>query len=126
MIQKATNITPTTPAAARGGQADDEHDATGQLHDRRQPGVELARLHAQAREPAGGALDLAAAPDVVVAVGDHRHAHHHPQDQRAEIDTGRVEHRWFLPFRAVSLGAAAATDEPTVHDRGALVVISRR
>ena len=72
---------PTTSAGARR-----------ELGDAREPRVQDARLHAEAREPAGGALDLAAPVDVVVAVGDHRRADRDPQDEQPEITLGSRRH----------------------------------
>ena len=70
---------PTTSAGARR-----------ELGDAREPGVQDAGLHAEAREPARGALDLAAPVDVVVAVGDHRRADRDAQDQQTEPDLVRA------------------------------------
>ena len=86
-----TNATTERPDDRTGGerreQPDDEHRARGELGEAGQPRVQDSRLHPEAREPSGGALDLAATVDVVVAVGEHRRAHGHPHDQEPEVAT---------------------------------------
>ena len=57
---------------------------------RRKPNLDIVRvqdagLHAEAREPPRGSLDLAASVDVVVAVGEHRRAQRDPHYEQAEI-----------------------------------------
>ena len=73
--------------------------------------MEDARLHAEAREPAGGALDLAAAVDVVVAVGDHRDADRDAQDQQPEPDLVRA-HVYVRHANAPHGGFSAARTLP--------------
>src|SRR3954468_2195275 len=90
LVMKATIITPTTPAAASGLSRPRMSMTPAPSSVRlaspawRMPGLGRggagrggggdAGLEPHALEPAGGALDLAATPDVVVAVGDHRDA----------------------------------------------------
>ncbi len=82
-VISATSITPTTPARGeRREQPEDEHRARTELGEAGEPGVQDAGLHAEAREPPAGAGDLAAAEDVVVAVGEHHDARPSPAEQR--------------------------------------------
>ena len=89
-----TNATVSVPMMDRPGRCSGvsrptiEPDARPrELGETREPGVQDARLHAEALEPAGGALDLAAPVDVVVAVGDHRHAHRDAQHEQPASHT---------------------------------------
>ena len=74
-VMNATSSVPIERARReRREQPEHERRARRELGDAREPRVQDPRLHAEAREPPGGALDLAAPVDVVVAVRDHRGA----------------------------------------------------
>ena len=90
LVMSATSIVPTTADAASGReQAEHEQRAAADLGQAGEPGVEDARLHAEALEPAARAGDLAAAEDVVDAVGQHHRADAAAQHEQGEVD--RVE-----------------------------------
>jgi hypothetical protein len=69
-------------ARQRGRQAEQQQAAGPELGDAGGPRVQHARSHAEAFEPAGGADDLAAAEDVVVAVRREHHAQADPEHQQ--------------------------------------------
>ena len=105
------------PAASGVSSPTTSAGAGGELGDAREPRVQDAGLHAEAREPARGALDLAAPVDVVVAVGDHRRrrprragsAARARPDPRSRV----VRHAMLL---AAALGGAHATGRPPLPD----------
>ena len=69
----------------RRQQADRQAESRRQFGGGRDASMEESRLHADALEPAGGALDAATAEELVVAVCGHGQAEHQSQDQQSDV-----------------------------------------